>query len=59
METGWVAFLFKSVGGGGTHTKSISLITFFSALIKKSNEAAVSPENAKKMFDLLNETVDR
>lgn len=35
------------------------LTLLYSALIKKSNEAAISPENAKKMFELLNETVDR
>ena len=44
---------------GFTLFKSPSPLITLSALIKKSNEAAVSPENAKKMFDLLNETVDR
>ena len=38
---------------------AVPLNPFYSALIKKSNDVAISPENAKKMFELLNETVDR
>ena len=38
---------------------AVPLNLFYSALIKKSTEVAISPENAKKMFELLNETVDR